>query len=54
MAQMSAPPYVPYFLIFIPAVLTYLCGHALIRYDIIEGFVGGYAAMLVRMFRLIC
>jgi hypothetical protein len=28
-ARISTPPYVPYFLILVPAFLTYLCGRVL-------------------------
>jgi hypothetical protein len=35
------------------SLLIYVAGHFM-DYDIIEGFVGGYVAMLIGMFRLIC
>jgi hypothetical protein len=53
MARIPTPPYAPYFLIFIPTLLIDLNDRALMRYDIVEGFVGICAATLVRIFRLI-
>jgi hypothetical protein len=38
MAQIPIPPYAPDFLIFVPILLIDLCDHALMHYDIIEGF----------------
>jgi hypothetical protein len=38
MAWIHIPPYAPYFLILIPILVIDLCDHALMYYDIVEGF----------------
>jgi hypothetical protein len=38
MARIHIPPYVPYFLVFIPILIIDLRDCALMRYDIVEGF----------------
>jgi hypothetical protein len=54
MAWIPTPPYITYFLIFVPTLLIDLYVHVLICYNMIEGFVCICVAVLVRMFRLIC
>jgi hypothetical protein len=38
MARIHIPPYVPYFLVFIPILVIDLRDCALMHYDIVEGF----------------